>query len=216
MIDAFRRAGYPMLAWGAYLIAALGLLTSFLAFFAASSRVVLAMARAGIFPRSLAQLTSSGRPVNALLFTLALTLGLGWLGKGALVWFLDTGGVYIGLAWLIAVVSLYRIRSLNPCEHLPYRARPLWVPAVGASAALLVIVASLIPGTSMSLVWPQEYLILLGWVALGVCLYRFAPTDADADGMAEVLGGQRTCPVANGIRFPCRVEVQSCTYATDS
>jgi APA family basic amino acid/polyamine antiporter len=82
VIDAFRYAGYPMLAWGAYGIAVLGLLTSFLALFSAASRVILALARAGVFPPLLARLTPGGPPVNALLFTLVLTLGLGWLGVG--------------------------------------------------------------------------------------------------------------------------------------
>ena len=188
VIDAFRHAGYPTLSWGAYFIAALGLLTSFLAFFSAASRVILAMARAGLFPQSLAQLSSGGRPVNALLFTFLLTLGLGWLGKGALLWFLDTAGVYIGLAWLITVVSLYRIRRLYPGGHLAFRVHPGWLPAVGAVAALLVIVATLIPGTSLSLTWPQEYLILFVWLVLGACLYRFALRGAAAGDLSDVLG----------------------------
>lgn len=195
VIDAFRHAGYPMLAWGAYGIAVLGLLTSFLALFSAASRVILAMARADLFPKPLARLSAGGRPVNAVLFTLGLTLALGWLGKGALLWFLDTGGVYIGFAWFIAVLSLYRIRRLHPGETVPYRARPAFLPMLGGVAAILIIAVTLIPGTAMSLVWPQEYLILAFWGLLGAVLYRFVPRECDAAGIAMVLG--RQTPPAN-------------------
>jgi APA family basic amino acid/polyamine antiporter len=84
---------------------------------------------------------------------LLLTLALGWFGKGALLWFLDTGGVFIGLAWVIAVLSLYRIRRLYPQQITSYRVRPGWLPAIGGFAALAVILATLIPGSSMSLAW---------------------------------------------------------------
>jgi amino acid transporter len=188
VIDAYRHAGWPLLGWGAYGISVLGLVTSFLALFAAASRVILAMARAGLFPPALARLTRAGRPVNALLFTLALTLGLGWLGNGALLWFLDTGGVYIGLAWVIAVLSLYRVRRQHPGERPPYRVRPGWLPGLGGGAALAVIIATLIPGAGLSLVWPEEYLILLAWVLLGAVVYRLAPRRSGRDGLAAVLG----------------------------
>ena len=181
VIDAFRHAGFPALGWGAYGISVLGLLTSFLALFSAASRVLLGLARIGLFPPALARLDPAGRPMNALLFTLALTLGLGWLGKGALLWFLDTGGVYIGLAWVIAVASLYRIRRLQPDAPAPYRVRPGWLPAVGGIAALAIIVAIVLPGTGLSLAWPQEYLILIGWAVLGTIVYRLAPRPTAPD-----------------------------------
>jgi amino acid transporter len=98
-IDAYRIAGFPILGWGAYTISVLGLLTSFLALFVATSRMMLALARAGLFPRIFAQVSERrGTPVNALIFTLVLALAFGLLGEGTLIWFLDTGGVYIGLA----------------------------------------------------------------------------------------------------------------------
>jgi amino acid transporter len=190
VIDAFRTAGFPWLGWSAYTISVLGLLTSFLALFSAASRVILALARGGLMPSVFARLSPEGRPLNALLFTLALTLGLGWLGKGALLWFLDTGGVYIGLAWLIAVLAMYRIRRRNPDEAPPFRARPTWLPGLGGAAAVAIIVATLLPGTALSLAWPAEYLILAAWGLLGVVVYRLAPRARNQqDEAAALLGG---------------------------
>ena len=177
-IDAYRIAGFPILGWGAYTISILGLLTSFLALFVASSRLMLALARAGLFPAVFARINERrGTPVNALGLTLGLSVGLGCLGKGALTWFLDTGGVYIGLAWLIGVLSMYRVRQRYPTVKSPYRVRSTWLPAVGAAAAVLIILATILPGTGMSLVWPYDYGILAAWLLLGT-LVIYAATGA--------------------------------------
>ena len=188
VIDAFRHAGYPALAWSAYAISVLGLMTSFVALFPAASRLVLAMARAGLFPRAFAHVSPSGRPGNALLFTLVLALSLGWLGRGALLWFLDTGGVYVGLAWCIAVVSLYRVRRIHGGIKPPFQAKPLWLPGLGAVAAIGVIIVILIPGTSMSLIWPYEYAILAVWTVLGIVIYMLAPRRTESEMRRAVLG----------------------------
>jgi amino acid transporter len=50
-IDTYRVAGFPALGWGAYTISVLGLVTSFLALFVAASRIMVDLARAGLFPR---------------------------------------------------------------------------------------------------------------------------------------------------------------------
>ncbi len=190
-IDAYRIAGFPILGWGAYTISVLGLLTSFLALFVATSRMMVALARAGLFPRVFAQVSERrGTPVNALLFTLVLALAFGLLGEGALIWFLDTGGVYIGLAWFIGVLSMYQVRRRYPQVESPYRVRLSWLPAIGGVAAVLVIGATLAPGTDMSLVWPYEYAILLVWVVLGVVIYAVAPKDDENRALKTLLGDQ--------------------------
>lgn len=197
-IDAFREAGFPALGSAAYAIAVLGLLTSFLALFLATSRIVLAMGRAGLLPRGLGRLTGRrSSPGPALLFTLGVTVVLGSLGEAATTWFLDTGGVYIGLAWTLAVASMYRLPRRYPDLERPYRPALRWAPALGAVAALGVIAFALYPGTALSLVWPAEHLVLAAWVGLGVVLALLARGD-DERARRELLGplhdrlGERT------------------------
>ncbi|TQN33402.1 amino acid/polyamine/organocation transporter (APC superfamily) [Haloactinospora alba] len=190
-IDAFLAAGFPALGWAAYTVAVLGLVTSFLGLFVATSRIVLAMGRAGLLPSGLARLHPRyGTPTRALVFTLAVVLGLGWLGEGALTWFLDTGGVYVGLAWVLGVASMYRVRRTYPHLDPPFRARPSAAPALGAVLATCVIAFTLWPGTGMSLVWPWEHAILLAWAALGVALYA-RTRRADDDAALRTLLGSR-------------------------
>ena len=188
-IDAFRSAGFNVLGWGAYAIAVLGLLTSFLALFLATSRILLAMGRAGLMPPVLGQLRGPrSTPQAALLFTLLVTLGLGWLGTGAIVWFLDTGGVYIGLAWTIGVLCKYRLPKRFPELEQPYKTRLFWAPAIGAIIAIMVMGFALWPGTNLSLLWPQEYIILAVWTILGVAFYAFGRRGDDKQARRELLG----------------------------
>lgn len=190
-IAAFTAAGLPALGWAAYAIAVLGLFTSFIALFTASARLMVAMSRAGLFPAPFARIhPRRGTPVNALAFTLVLSLALGWLGKGAITWFLDTGGVYVGLAWFIGVASLYRIRRRYPDVRGAYAVRPAWLPAVGGIAAVGVIVTVLVPGTPIALVWPEEYLILFAWVLLGAGIYAWVRRRGTTGGEIDALLGE--------------------------
>ena len=188
-IDAFKSAGFDVLGWFAYAISVLGLLTSFVALFLATSRIVLAMGRAGLMPRTFARVDRNGAtPGPALVFTLVVTLGLGWLGTGAITWFLDTGGVYIGLAWTIGVLCMYRLPRRFPGIEQPYRTRPRWAPALGAIVAVLVIAYALWPGTDLSILWPQEYIILGTWLVLGIMLYAASPKTDEEQTRRVLLG----------------------------
>lgn len=188
-IDAFRAAGYDALGWAAYAIALLGLLTSFVGLFIATSRVVLAMGRARLLPAALGKLTGPrSRPGPALIFTVVVTLALGWLGTGAITWFLDTGGVNIGLAWIIGVLCFYRLPRRFPHLVRTYRVRIRWAPALGAIAAAFVIAFAMWPGTSLSLVWPYEYIILGAWLVFGVALYFSARERDDERALCTLLG----------------------------
>ena len=188
-IDAFKVAGFPALGWGAYFISVLGLVTSFLGLFAATPRLILSLARAGILPSSFAKTHPRyGTPTNALFLTLAFTLGLGWLGKGAIVWFLDMGGFTIAIAWVLATLCLVKIRKEYPHLKGAYRASTTALPLIGGVVAIIIALATLIPGTSLSLVWPEEYLILGVWALVGVILYAMAPKEDREKELRSLLG----------------------------
>lgn len=190
-IEAFDVAGFPVISTLAFVIGVLGVLTTFLAVFAASSRMMLAMARAELLPGFLADVDArSGVPRKALLFTTAIGLGLGWLGPGALIWFLNVGGVYIGVVWAIAVFAFYNVRRLYPTMTSPYRVKYAWIPALGALAAVMVILGGLVPGLPLSLKWPYEYAIIVVWLALGMLLYRLAPRSLSRPNALRALLGE--------------------------
>ncbi len=187
-IDAFMAAGFNVLAYAAYAIAALGLLTSFLGLFAAAPRLMLSLARANMLPTGLAKTHPKyGTPSNALWLILIFTLGLGWLGKGAIGWFLDMGGFTVAIAWALTVVALIAVRKKYPNLRGPFRAPTIVLPIIGGLMALGVAVATIIPNSPLSLVWPAEYIILGVWIVLGFVLYMLKPKD-DGNALKELLG----------------------------
>lgn len=188
-IEAFKVAGYPALGWAAYFISVLGLVTSFLGLFVATPRLILSLARAGILPQAFTKIHPKyGTPVNALYLILALTLGLGWLGKGAIVWFLDMGGFTIAIAWVLATLSLIKIRKKYPNLKGIYRTSTTLLPLIGGLVAIIIAISTLIPGTSLSLVWPYEYIILCVWAVVGIILYIKAPKGKDEEALKNLLG----------------------------
>ncbi|WP_291440514.1 APC family permease [Desulfovibrio sp.] len=189
-ISTFTAAGYPVLSYAAMAIALLGMGTGSLGMAMGCSRIIFAMGRGGLLPRFLGEVNSRNVPFNALACTLVLTLSMGWLGKSAMIWFLDMGGVFVGLSWALTVVCMYRIRKRYPTNHRPYKVKLTWLPVVGALGAFGIIVMTLIPGTSMSLVFP-EYVLLIIWVSLGVIMYNLYAKKSpftEQEAMKEMLG----------------------------
>ena len=175
-IEAFDVAGMPLISKIAFGIGALGIATTFIAVFAASSRLMFALARVGLFPEAFSKLDpKTSSPRVALIFTTVVGLALGSLGPGALVWFLNIGGVYIGIVWAITVYAMFKIRRMYGYgKEIP----GFWMtalPIIGAVAAIGIVVAALIPASPLALLWPYEYLILVAWIGLGVLMYKLSP-----------------------------------------
>lgn len=188
-IDAFKAAGFPILSIFAYMISFLGLATSFLSLFAAAPRLIFSLARGNILPTAFIKIHPKyGTPTNALWLVLVLVLGLGWLGKGALVYFLDMGGFLIALAWSFSTFCLLNIRRKYPMLTGEFRNRNLIAPTLGGLIALGVALLTLIPGTPVSLVWPAEYVILAIWVVLGLISYGISRKDPTVS--ADFLGSR--------------------------
>ncbi|NYT66217.1 APC family permease [Alcaligenaceae bacterium] len=176
-IEAFDVAGMPIISTAAFVIGVLGLFTTFIAVFSASARIMVALARIELFPKVFATVDKkSGAPRAALTFTLIIGIALGLLGPGALVWFLNTMGVYIGIVWAISIWSYYRMpiinKTLKDGSSTPKRSI---FPAIGGIAAIAIVLAALLPFSPTALTSPYEYLIVLGWFGLGLLIYLFSP-----------------------------------------
>ena len=188
-ISAFNAEGFQVLGYAAYAVSALGLVTSFLGLFAATPRLMLSLSRANILPAAFAKTHPKyGTPTNALWLTLIFVLAFGWLGKGAIGWFLDMGGFTIAIAWVLTVASLIQIRRKYPQAKGAFRTPTLVLPAIGGLIAIAVAIAVLIPNTPLSLVWPAEYIILAVWIVAGVVLYMLRPKGNDQNNLRDLLG----------------------------
>ena len=152
----------------------IGLLTSWNGFFLAGSRVLFSLGRGHIIHASFGQTHPQfGTPTNAVLFSGLVTFLSAWLGRGAIIAFVDVGSFCIALAFLGVALSLIQLRKKFPRLERPYRMPGgnalAYVAAAGSRFILLVM---LIPGSPSMLVWPLEWFILgtLGAAELGFWL----------------------------------------------
>jgi amino acid transporter len=150
----------------------LGILTSWNAFFIGASRLLFAMARAGMLPERFARLHPSYHsPVAVILLLTGISLVAPFFGRQVLVWLVDAGGLATVIGYFLVTVSFLRLRKRYP--DLP---RPYLVP-VGTFVGGLAVVATVLfillylPGSPSALRWPQEWLIVFGWIVLGAVFY---------------------------------------------
>jgi len=155
-----------------------GILTSWNAFLIGGSRAIYALAKAGQLPGGLARLHPRfNTPSRALLLIGALSVAAPLFGRPALVWLVDAGGLGIVIAYAFVAWSFLVLRKREPGMARPYRVRH--GPVVGRIALVLSlgIAVLYLPGSPAALVWPYEWLIVLGWTLLGLALLRRAANE---------------------------------------
>jgi amino acid transporter len=173
-----------------------GLLATWNALFIASSRLLYALARAGMIRHELAHVGAhSGVPINSVLFVGAFSGGCILLGRSALLPIISVDSGCIMLVYAVVAYAVVRMRRLDPDRPRPYRMPGGVITATGAMLAALFMCAE-----SMYLAWesrvasvPVEWQILLGWTILGLLGWALAAPARAALSAAEqrrlIMGG---------------------------
>lgn len=172
----------PVVAKLVLVAALLGLLTSWNGFFLAGSRVLFALGRGRLAPRTLERTNpNTGAPVGAVLVSGLVTAVGASLGRGAMVALIDVGSFCIALAFLGVTLSTTRLRRDYPDLHRPYR-MPLGgiVPWFAGAGALFILTMMVWPGSGVALVWPLEWGILMVVCGLAVVAWALGKKGRDA------------------------------------
>jgi amino acid transporter len=85
------------------------------------------------------------------------------LGKNALVWFVDAALLGTVVAYLMVALSFVALRQKEPELQRPFKVskwKLVGIIAVIVAAGFIILYLPIGPG---SLVWPQEWLMVLGW-----------------------------------------------------
>ena len=152
-----------------------GIITSWNAFIVGGSRAIYALAQSGLLPSFLGSLHPVYRtPRNAILLIGALSVIGPFFGRPVLVWLVNAGGLGIVIAYAMVALSFLVLRWKEPNLDRPYI-----VPfgyTVGIAALILSIGLGILylPGSPSALLWPEEWVILIGWSVLGFLLYALS------------------------------------------
>lgn len=152
-----------------------GILTSWIGFYVGGSRAIYALARAGMLPKSLGELHPKyNTPHKAILLIAVLSTAAPLLGRPALVWLVDAGGLGLVVAWFMVALSFVILRKKSPEMHRPFRLQG------GTSIGWIAVIMSLgvsilyMPGMPSALIWPYEWVIVFAWIILGFGFYKIS------------------------------------------
>ncbi len=149
-----------------------GVLTSWNSFLIGGSRAIFSMAESSMIPRRFARLHQKhNTPANAILLVGALSFVAPFFGRTMLVWISDAASFACCLAYCMVAFSFLVLRKKEPDLPRPYKVKHYKI--VGITAVVLsgfLAVMYLIPGSGCSLTW-QEWIIVGGWVTLGLVFY---------------------------------------------
>ena len=161
--------GSPIVVDGILIAILIGLLTSWNGFFLAGSRVLFAMGRGRIITPSFGKTHPIHKtPYKAVLFSGVITLVASFLGRGAMIAFVDVGSLCIALAFLGVSFSFIKLRKKFPSQHRPYKTPGgLVMGYIAVAGSFLVLLAITLPMSPAALKWPLEWAILMALSILG-------------------------------------------------
>ena len=149
-----------------------GIVTSWNSFLLGGSRAMYSMAESYMIPKFFAKLQPKHKtPVNALILIGILTMLAPFAGRKMLVWISDAGNFGCCFAYCMVALSFMILRKKEPDMPRPYK-----VPCYKVFGTMAVIMSGFmvamycIPGSGGNLIL-QEWLMVLGWSALGVVFY---------------------------------------------
>lgn len=176
----------------------LGILTSWVALYIGATRLLFSMARVGMLPNAFAKLHPKyNTPYVATIVVGILTFIAPFFGKQALQWLSNAGGFAINFGFGCATLAFLVLRFKEPNMDRPYKVPcGKLVGILGVLMSFTLVFISL-PGVSMfSLVWPNEAVIVIAWVLLGIVLFvisnktgRFKEVDGN---IREIVLGDKT------------------------
>ncbi|MGE0589771.1 MAG: APC family permease [Cyclobacteriaceae bacterium] len=172
--EAFRIAFGSELVVNTILFAIIiGLLTSWNGFFLAGSRVLFAMGRGRIIAPALGKTHPIYKtPYRAILFSGVVTLIASFLGRGAMIAFVDVGSCCIAAAFLGVSFSFLKLKTKFPNQTRPYKAPGGKVTGyIAVLGSILILMAITIPGSPAALRWPLEWVILITLSLLGLIFW---------------------------------------------
>ena len=160
---AFGKSGVLVLAFTT--IAAI--VSGIIGFVVASSRLVYAMSRDGLFWKSLSKLDRDGSPRNAVLLILAVSCLIPFVGRTVVGWIVDVTTVGASIAYAYVSWCAFTVARRER--------RPFIVASgcAGLVVSLAFLVYFLVPNFwVVDALSPESYLILSVWSIVGIVVFR--------------------------------------------
>jgi amino acid transporter len=169
-----------------------GIITSWNAFIIGASRILYAMADRKMIPVWFMYIHPKyGTPTNAILFLGALAFFAPLLGRPALVWIVNAGGVGMIVGYVLVALAFLRLRKMEPDLERPYKIKYWRTIGFGAVVMSFLFLSFYLPGMPAALVWPYEWIMLIGWTIIGLVLYAITNRKQEASSPERSIGNDK-------------------------
>ena len=145
-----------------------GVITGLVGNYIAASRLIYALTRDDLLPEWFGRLNENRTPMNAVFFTMLLSLPIPFLGRTAIAWIIDvnTIGATIDYTYT-SIVTLITARKLN-------LSLPKITGAFGCCVSIIFFLYFMVPNVwTVSAMTTESYLILIIWSILGFVFFRY-------------------------------------------
>ena len=160
----------------------IGIVTTYSASFYSSSRVLFGLARGKLFPKGFAKLhPKHGTPTLPITIAAIASIIAVFLGRAAVMWFLDATSAFVVLFYLYIACSYITLRKQEPEMNRPYRAPGgILTGIVAVGASIFFFLSLILPFSPGALIWPYEYAIFIIFLIIATIIYvLMAPTLKD-------------------------------------
>lgn len=148
-----------------------GIMTSWNAFIVGGSRVLYALAKSGHVPAIFAAIHPVYKtPWVGIAAIGALSMIAPLFGKTILVWLINSGSFATTIAFLFVAISFLVLRHREPAMPRPFKVSHPRLVGYGAVILSLGLLGAFLPWSDSALAWPEEWLTIVIWSALGLAL----------------------------------------------
>ncbi|MDO4807945.1 MAG: amino acid permease [Coriobacteriales bacterium] len=141
--------------------------TSLLGLYRATSHLILAIAKDGIFRQWYAKTNKEGVPTNAILFVMAVSVPVPFVGRAAIGWIVDVTSICASIAYCYISACAFKLAREEGNKYV------LATGVVGMVVSAIFFVLPLMPMlTSINALATASYLIFAAWSILGLLFFR--------------------------------------------
>lgn len=152
-----------------------GIVTSWNAFILGGSRAIYALAKSNLLPPVFAKLHPKYKtPYAAIIFIGLLCCISPFFGRTILVWLIDAGSFAVVLGYGMVAYAFLKLRQTEPNMERPFRVKHGKIVGWSALIVSICLFWIYLPWGPSALLWPYEWVMVIGWVVLGVIFYLMA------------------------------------------
>ncbi len=151
------------------LVVVAALSTTLLGLYRATSRLLFAISQDEILPPWFSKLSSDGIPRNAIIFIMAISVLVPFVGRAAIGWVVDVTSVSAAIVYGYAAICSFKLARQKDNRLIA------GIAVAGMVSAAVFLVYPLVPNMwSTSALAPESYLIIVVWSIFGLLFFRLA------------------------------------------